>query len=113
MSLRNLESTRFTPPLSASFSHQHFWERAISRRSFIAGAAAGFGGTALLAGLPLTAAAKSTPGAPRPVPGSIDVAGSHFHVNLPGTGYQSTVFDLNGLSRRRTRRASVGASLAT
>ena len=97
MSLRNLELTRFMPPVGASFGHQHFWERAISRRSFMAGAAAGVGGTALLAGLPLTAAAKGAPGAPRPIPGSIDVAGSHFHINLPGGGDQSTIFDFNGL----------------
>lgn len=41
MNLRHLELTRFTPPVGASFGHQHFWERAVSRRSFIAGAAAG------------------------------------------------------------------------
>ena len=97
MSLHNLELRRFTPPVGASFGHRHFWERAVSRRTFIAGAAAGVGGTALLAGLPMTAMAKSTSGAPRPVPGSIDVAGTHFHINLPGAGDQSTVFDFNGL----------------
>lgn len=82
MSLRNLDVMRIAPPAGAAFGHAQFWERAVSRRSFIAGAAAGIGGTAFLAGFPLTVAANGMPGAPRPVqsatptPASVSVESS-------------------------------------
>ncbi len=78
--------------------HAHFMSRAMSRRSFLAAASAGAGGLAVYAaGLPLLAQAATGPGAPPPAPGSVDVAGSHFHINLPGAGDSSTIFDFNGL----------------
>jgi len=97
MSLQSLNASRFpgTPP--ASFGHRHFWQRALSRRAFIAGASAGIGGAALAAaGVPLMVAARGTPGAPKPVPGTADIFGTHFHFNFFGSGDASTVFDFNG-----------------
>jgi hypothetical protein len=97
MSIQNLDPSRFTLKPPASFGHRHFWERALSRRAFIAGASAGIGGVALAAaGVPLLAAARGTPGAPKPVPGTADIFGTHFHFNFFGAGDASTVFDFNG-----------------
>jgi len=96
MSLQNLDAERFTEKPKASFGHPHFWQRALSRRAFIAGASAGIGGVALAgAGIPLLASA-GTSGAPRPVPGTANIGGTHFHFNFFGNGDASTVFDFNG-----------------
>ncbi len=97
MSLHNLDAGRFTEKPKASFGHPHFWQRALSRRAFIAGATAGIGGVALAgAGVPLLASAGGTPGAPKPVPGTANIGGAHFHFNFFGAGDFSTVFDFNG-----------------
>jgi hypothetical protein len=97
MSLQNLNSGRFTEKPEAPVGHRHFWQRALTRRSFIAGASAGLGGAALFAaGLPLLTRAAGTPGAPKPVPGTADIGGTHFHFNFFGRGDFSTVFDFNG-----------------
>ena len=97
MTIHGLDAARFIQKPHASFGHRHFWERAVSRRAFIAGASAGIGGAALAAsGVPLLAAARGTPGAPRPVPGTADIGGVHFHFNFFGSGDASTVFDFNG-----------------
>lgn len=97
MSLQNLDAVRFTEKPQASFGHRHFWERALSRRAFIVGASAGIGGVALAgAGIPLLASAGSAAGAPRPVPGTANIGGTHFHFNFFGNGDASTVFDFNG-----------------
>ncbi len=97
MSLQNLDAERFTAKPKAPFGHQHFWERAVSRRSFIAGGSVGIGGLALSGlGIPLLASAKGSAGAPKPVPGTADIGGTHFHFNFFGAGDASTVFDFNG-----------------
>jgi hypothetical protein len=97
MSLQNLNGARFAERGQAQFGHRHFWQRALSRRAFIAGASAGIGGVALAGlGVPLLASARGTPGAPKPVPGTADVFGTHFHFNFFGNGDASTVFDFNG-----------------
>ena len=97
MSLQNLDAARFIEKPQASFGHRHFWQRAVSRRAFMAGASAGLGGAALAGlGIPLLASAGGTPGAPRPVPGTADIFGTHFHFNFFGHGDFSTVFDFNG-----------------
>ena len=96
MSLQNLDAASFIEKPKASFGHQHFWQRALSRRAFIAGASAGIGGAALAgAGLPLLASAGGA-GAPKPVPGTANIGGVHFHFNFFGAGDASTVFDFNG-----------------
>src|SRR5713101_9576008 len=97
MSFHGLDAMRFTEKPAAAYGHRHFWERALSRRAFIAGASAGIGGVALAAsGLPLIATAGSAAGAPKPVPGTADIFGTHFHFNFFGSGDASTVFDFNG-----------------
>src|SRR5260370_14880620 len=96
MSLPNLDAASFLEKPKGSFVHQHFWQRALSRRAFIAGASAGMGGAALAgAGLPLLASAGGA-GAPKPVPGTANIGGVHFHFNFFGAGDASTVFDFNG-----------------
>ena len=97
MSLQYLDAARFAQEPSAPFGHRHFWQRALSRRAFIAGASAGIGGAALAGlGVPLLAAGRGVPGAPKPVPGTADIFGTHFHFNFFGNGDFSTVFDFNG-----------------
>src|SRR5260370_22075073 len=96
MSLQNLDAASFIEKPKASFGHQHFWQRGVSRRAFIAGASAGIGGAAFAgAGLPLLASAGGA-GAPKPVPGTANIGGVHFHFNFFGAGDASTVFDFNG-----------------
>src|SRR5260370_12138508 len=95
MSLQNLDAASFIEKPKASFGHQHFWQRALSRRAFIAGASAGIGGAALAgAGLPLLASAGGA-GAPKPVPGTANIGGVHFHFNFFCAGDASTLFDFN------------------
>jgi hypothetical protein len=93
--------------------HAHFWERAFSRRRFVRTAA---GATALVVGnglwFPLVAGAESGDDGgdehkrrgqaiPRPIPGVLEVAGTHFHVDFPwftpDTPHElSTITDFNG-----------------
>ena len=98
MSVSSLDASRFPEQAQPSFGHRHFWQRAVSRRAFIAGASAGVGGAALVAaGVPLVALAKtSTHGAPKPVPGTAVINGVPFHFNFFGAGDTSTVFDFDG-----------------
>ena len=77
MSLQNLDAERFIAKPKAPFGHQHFWQRALSRRSFIAGGSVGISGLALSGlGIPLLASAKGSAGAPKPVPGTADIGGA-------------------------------------
>jgi hypothetical protein len=80
--------------------HAHFWDRALSRRQFMLAAA---GSTAALALLPGLAAAADG-GAPKPIPGGLDLlglitghTGPTFHVFFPVFGQEvSTITDFNG-----------------
>ena len=78
--------------------HEHFWERAFSRRQFLSAAALA-GGTAVTssAWMPVLAeAAAPGPGTPKPISGTV-APGAPFHVFLPGTGAEpSTIGDFNG-----------------
>lgn len=71
---------------TAPFGHAHFWERAVSRRGLMQGAAVGVGalaGARLLGpGAPRAVAAASA--GPRPIPGGILVGGQGFHVYPAG-----------------------------
>ena len=97
MSIQDLDVRRLPQPLSTSHGHPHFWARALSRRAFLAGTSIGLGGAALVAsGVPLSALAAGTAGAPTPIPGTLDLFGTHFHLNFFGQGDFSTVFDFNG-----------------
>src|SRR5260370_6505787 len=95
MSLQNLDAASFIEKPKASFGHQHFWQRALSRRAFIAGASAGIGGAALAgAGLPLLASAGGA-GAPKPVPGTANIGGVHFPFHILCARGASTLFDFH------------------
>jgi hypothetical protein len=82
--------------------HDHFWERAFSRRQFI-GAAAGVTGAVATSSIwfPNIAFAEGiATAAPRPIPGGIQPFGPGtevFHVFLPAKGAEmSTIFDFDG-----------------
>ena len=75
--------------------HAHFWQRALSRRRVIQGAAAS-SAAALASGLlPHMAYAKPASADPRPIPGVL-FPGTPFHVNFPGSEEPSSITDFNG-----------------
>lgn len=85
--------------------HAHFWERALSRRQLLRGAAGAAGATALTFGTGLTAptvaAAKGRSTVePKPIPGGLQPGGPGtevFHLFLPGLGAEpSTITDFAG-----------------
>src|SRR5256712_2813894 len=70
-----------------AIGHQHFWERAVSRRKFL-GTAAAASGVAVTASLWVPGLAEAAPpcaGTPRPISGT-GVPGGPFHIQLPGAG---------------------------
>ena len=80
--------------------HTHFWERAMSRRQFLKGAA---GLTSAIAGASLWTPAlalahePSHPNDPGPIPGGIQTPFGFFHVFSPGHGNEpSTITDFRG-----------------
>src|SRR5213594_2944481 len=78
--------------------HEHFWERALSRRQFLgtAAAASGVAATASLWVPVLAEAAAPGAGTPRPIPGTV-FPGAPFHIKLPGAGAEpSAITDFNG-----------------
>lgn len=77
--------------------HQHFWERALSRRQIIRTAAGGTA-AALGSGLFLPGAAQAAthlPAAPKPIP-EVLIPGTSFHVLPPASEEPSTITDFNG-----------------
>ncbi len=79
--------------------HTRFWERGISRRTFI-GTAAGATGVALGSGLwvPMLAEAKKGGAGPNPIPGGIDTPFGFLHFFFPGHGNEpSLITDFDGL----------------
>lgn len=87
------------PPVSLQRpgGHRHFWERAVSRRTFVRGTL-GVAGAVAASDL-LTTLTFATPGtaAPKPIPGGFTLGGVQFHVNLPGFGVEnSTITDFVG-----------------
>jgi hypothetical protein len=96
------------------YGHAHFWDRALSRRQMLGGAA-GLAGVAALGttlGFPAAATAASAgPGEPRPIPGGTQIDGlGFFHFFFPtannpvgatdtiesGRGDPSLITDFNG-----------------
>src|SRR5881628_3622455 len=71
-------------PTDRPIGHPHFWDRVISRRDVLAGAA---GATGLLAtsGVWAPVLARRASSDPKPIPGVV-APGAPFHVNLPGHG---------------------------
>ena len=78
--------------------HQHFWERALSRRQFL-GTSALVGGAAMTAPLwpSLVASAASGLPDPKPIPQTI-APGAPFHIELLGTTTEpSAITDFKGI----------------
>jgi hypothetical protein len=81
--------------------HAHFWERALSRRHFLA--ATGLAGGAVVtssAWLPVVAeaAAEPPPPGPIPIPYGTTIAGQLFHFQFPVANTDvSSIFDFKGL----------------
>ena len=79
----------------APYGHPHFWQRALSRRQFLA-AGAGAAGASLASGL-FSNVLGATGVDPKPIPGVV-APGAPFHVRLPGHGIEpSTITDFKGL----------------
>jgi hypothetical protein len=89
--------------------HQHFWERALTRREALASAAAGGAAVALTTtAFPITASAQGPPRLgppfvyPKPIPGGMKIpppvgTGKVFHLFLPGPGKDpSVITDFDG-----------------
>lgn len=87
------------PTVPGYHGHAHFWERALSRRNFLA-TSAGVTGALASAGLwmpGIAEAASSRGAAPRPIPGGIEFNGKLFHLFLPAPDAEpSTIFDFKG-----------------
>ena len=78
--------------------HRHFWERALTRRTFVKGAA-GLATAVAASDLIGTTAALAASGsaAPKPIPGGFTIGGVQFHVFFPGFGVEnSSITDFNG-----------------
>jgi len=96
-------STRVIPG-GRPAGHDHFWDRAISRRSFIRGSAALTGmalaATALPVGVAGAAPASAAPPWPKPIPGGLDLSefgGPLIHIYPPAPGQELiTITDFNG-----------------
>lgn len=105
--LRSAHTTLTGPPVPRRAGHAHFWQRALSRRGFLASSA---GVTAAIAGvnlwMPAVARAherddpdKRTRAMPRPIPGGLMLGGTLFHVFLPSVDHNaepSTITDFDG-----------------
>jgi hypothetical protein len=79
--------------------HDHFWDRALSRRRVLVAGAGGAVTAAAVLGVSqwhagLAKAAAPVPAAPKPIPQTIP--GTPFHVLFPGQGEPSVITDLNG-----------------
>jgi hypothetical protein len=104
MTLRFLDKRPLTPD-GRPFGHEHFWERAMSRRQMI-GTTLGIGGAVLAAGMfkPFRALAGARGAEPRPIPGGIAIGDVGFHVDGPAPGptttaptaEMSSIYDFDG-----------------
>jgi len=80
---------------TAAYGHPHFWQRALSRRQFLA-AGAGAAGATLASGV-LSEVLAGTSADPKPIP-SVIAPGAPFHIQLPGHGMEpSSITDFQGL----------------
>ena len=75
--------------------HQHFWQRALSRRQFIGASVAATAG-ALSAPLWMPTLARADANDPTPIPQTV-VPGAPFHVQLPGTGEPASITNFMGV----------------
>jgi hypothetical protein len=119
MSLRPIKPELVPASFAQHRGHAHFWERAVSRRSFLGGAA---GSAAVLAGTglldPLHVGAHTRPGIPKPIPSGIQPGGPGtpvFHIQFIGLGAEnSAITDFNGLvGAADVQGTGTGTDLAT
>jgi hypothetical protein len=97
-------STNSERSLFLRSGHEHFWDRAVSRRSFVRGSAAAAGLVLAAKATPFAkaAAAQTSPPQPKPIPGGLnlaDLGGPNLvlHVFPPAPGNELiTIFDFNG-----------------
>lgn len=79
--------------------HAHFWERAFTRRQFLA--ATGMAGGAVATSsiwMPLIAEASTGTAGPMPIPYGTTVGGTLFHFKPPATGLdQSSIYNFKGV----------------
>ena len=76
--------------------HRHFWERALSRRQFLAASAAATGG-AVTAPLWVPTLVEASSIDPKPIPETI-FPSTPFHIQLPVPGNElSAISDFNGV----------------
>jgi hypothetical protein len=119
MSLRPIPSALIPKHFAQHQGHEHFWQRAFSRRQFLGGAV---GSAAVVAGSGLIdsriVAAHDKPGIPKPIPGGIQPGGPGtplFHVQFLGLGVEnSTITDFNGsIGATDVQGTGVGTNLVT
>jgi hypothetical protein len=77
-------------------AHSHFWERALSRRHFLA--ATGLAGGAIVTSSAwMPALAKTANAAPRPIPYGTMIGGTLFHFQSPTPNTdESSIYDFKG-----------------
>jgi hypothetical protein len=97
MPLKDLDALAFAAVPPARHGHTHFWDRAVSRRGFIAAGAGAAGAVALWPMLGSTTALAGGSGEPKPVAGgSFGPAGPRVWV--PQRGLEpSTISDFDGM----------------
>jgi hypothetical protein len=77
-------------------AHSHFWERALSRRNFLAAAGLA-GGAVVTSSAWMPAVAKTGTVAPRPIPYGTMVGGQLFRFLFPGANTdESSIYDFKG-----------------
>jgi hypothetical protein len=108
MTLRYVDKKPWTPvlPDGRPFGHDHFWERALTRRQMIGGTAALVGAATAASILkPLRAFAGPRGAEPRPIPGGMVIGDEGWHVDGPGpsatstapTAEMSSIYDFDGI----------------
>ena len=96
---KNLRGFKPENAMQGHPGHQHFWERAFSRRKFIQTTTAAAG---ILLGSTYASAQEEVTGAtPKPIPGGFEIDGEVFHVFAPGVfdpidTDRSPIYDFNG-----------------
>lgn len=97
MSIRHFKDAHavWSIPAAPGVGHDHFWERAMSRRAMLGSAAGALG--AIAAGSAFRPAFAGGED-PRPIPGGLAAGGQGYHVYLPGEGAEpSTITDFKGV----------------
>ena len=84
-----------SPIANHAHAHAHFWERALSRRHFLA--AAGLAGGAVVTSSAWMPILAKTSHAPRPIPYGTMIGGQLFHFQGPMSNTdESSIYDFKG-----------------